>query len=301
MALFIGLLLNTPVTAQSVLRLDGDKCTSGLKTLAARINAQITPDGPPRRVAGKCTASNIRASNTLGGVELNIQQLRWNSTGLTPLETGEIPRQLVMEITGISFRNFPEDDPAWQFLAKYARAGKSFDVEIRTSFRPEERELELHRLELDFGNGNKAVASGDLTNFSPNLLSQSRVLTLAIATSRLDVTVNGNARFGKDIAKLILASIAQDDRPPPGLRGLQSWLRQAATQNFRAILPDRSWQSMNRLIDTVPNPSGSVTLALRPDQPMLLLQLFALSRGGDVKKVLDGAGLTLEYAPGVGG
>ncbi|MEE9426624.1 MAG: hypothetical protein V3V25_00630 [Paracoccaceae bacterium] len=293
----VFLMAASPAISQKMIRLDGDKCASGLRMLASLIDATITPASPPRQFAGKCQASGVVVSDISNDIELRFKQLRWNSGGLTPLIEELLPVQLDIDIKGITLQNAPKNDPVWGFIRQQVSAARSVDSEIRWSFQAGERKLDLNSLMLDFGNGNRLTAAIKLINVSPKLLSQPEVFGLAIAASDATVSIEGNRRFGDGIVQAILASVPATDLPIEGMSELRSRLRQAARDNYQGLLDSASWGKLGQMIDDIPHPSGLVSLQFQSETGILLLRLAAVKTSIGVKKLLDGAHVNFDYSP----
>jgi len=302
-AMIVATLLaaGSQATGQSIIRTDGDRCNNGLQTAVAQFGAKISLDSPPRRIAGKCVASSVLLTNPPAAWAITIEQVRWASGSLAPLADGNIPPQLNMDLSGISVQFPRKNDPVLEIIRQYFGNGNSFDAQVRWTFSGEDKQLELRQLSLDFGNENRLMITAKLTNVSPILLSRPEVLGLASLANELTVSISGDRRFGKEIVAAITASIPENDQPATDNASLKSLLRDAALSALGDVLDSPSQASLNRLIDSIPDPSGSLSLQLLSEPGITLLRLAALIRAGALSKLPDSAGLSLDYQPGAGG
>ena len=289
------LMFTTPVLAQKMISLDGDKCAAGLDAVASLIDGTIRSDSPPRKLAGKCEARNVRVISSNGDVSFTVDKVQWGSGDLAVLADGKLPETLHLVLRGTTVNTAPENDPIWHFIQQHSQGFRGIDAELKASFLADENELSINQLIFDFHNGNKVLADVRVRTVSPAILSNPKMLALPASIEALNFAISGNRRFGNDIAKVILDAIPEDTRPDGGMVGLVTALKQGAKDHLSSFLDAASMQALTGLIDDIPHPAGTASLRIQSEKGIPLLRLLALSVGADAAKMLDGAQVTFEH------
>lgn len=288
-------MIATPVLAQKMISLDGDKCAAGLDAVANLIDGTVRADSPPRKLAGKCEARNVRVTSNNGGFSITIKKVQWGSGDLAVLADGNLPESLHLVLSGTTVLSAPKNDPVWGFIQQNSQGFRGIDAELNLSFSEAENQLDINGLILDFHNGNKVLASARARTVSPKILSRPEILALPVSIETLDLTISGNRQFGNDIVRAAIETIPTENRPKGGMAGFAAGLKQGAKDHLSAVLDIAAMAALTNLIDDIPHPAGTASLRIHSEKGIPLLRLLALSVGADAAKMLDGAQVTFEH------
>ncbi len=277
----------------------GNQCADIWRTVGSLVPEVIAVGtGPEIAAEGGCLVTGLR----IGGqrqyaVLATIDRLWWSDGLPTGDRSGPlaIPETLELGIDGLRIGVFV-DDPVWNYLMEAQRQAAGIDIRLAARWSPETQILDLDFMKVDFPGDNVLLASGTLTDLDPADFGAGARLT------GLDLSVTTNGLFETYLLMPIgQALLAGSTDPTADVAAIKA---RASAAVAAAPIPDAaSRAALIRLIEDMPNPSGTVELTLLSDNGFGLTAFAPFVSGlppawTAVSGLIDGARLTVSYAPG---
>lgn len=245
---------------------------------------------------GWCVLSNVVID--LAGTyvpQIHVDELRFRGSAVPwflgtawPDGTGKFPGDLQLRVKGLQHVIQLGDAPADYLFAAQART-RAIDGSASLYWVPETKTLTVSALDLDFPGKNALSLKGRITGVDPVAMRASGQVPTdyALTDAELDVTTHG--LFEEYLLPaLVSAALPQGAADVERVRG--------EALQFLADLPDASVPSgtkdaLSRLIDELPNPSGTLVAQFRSEPGFGPARLVPFAAGALPKSAAEAAPL----------
>ena len=286
-----------PVSAQTMLRTDGDSCRTELKLLGGLIHASTDSAGL-RPFASNCIASNLHVK--AGGIEITAAKLSWNRGAIRALSQGEMPARLVLDLQGGRLAATPAAEPFARALAGRAggsgpgRQGRSFSAVLHLSHEAESRRLRLESAGIRFGGGAGLAISADLSGAGALLASRPEIGALGLGIERLDLEMTAPPGTRHPLLDAILAAAAANN---PGFdeKGLKGEAGRFLRTRMAGVLTPQELRAALAFLEDAPRLARPLHIGVQSDAGLALTRLTAFNGSAAGEDILSGTTITLEY------
>lgn len=291
-------LTSVPAIAQSTITMDSDRCSSGLDAFSGFIGGKITLQSAPRRMAGKCQASDVSFSDVKGTVDLDIDRLIWTENSLSGFETRKVPNLIDLKLTGVTIARSPLNKPLWTFLKSQSNLSSGLDLVVKASFSSETKRLDFTRILLGFQGGNKIAASAQVSGVPAQVPTRPELALVGMRLTDLNLGIRGNSTFSADLVKNVLQAADISYNSSIELSDIRARIQQYTDTHITSLTTSDSLSDLKRMIADLPSPKGSVLVRLISDSGLSAVQIVAIALGSDPAPLLAETDLQFSYQPG---
>ncbi len=257
----------------------------------------------PRQRANGCVVSDI-VLPPQNRVEMRARSLAWSGSEMARFtDQGLPPTDLVIELDDL--RIIPRiDDPVMDYLFQAQSVPSAIDLRMAARWDAEMGRLHLETVEADFPGDNFIRFEAEISGVD---LSTQQSLAMSAGSFSVTRTLTEIRTNGLFEGYLLMAAgaplLTGDDPPEEQVEALKSKALASIDAMPTGQVPAASKAALKRLVGDMPNPAGTITVAMSADPglgPARFLGL-ALNRDlddlSDIWPLLDGVRLDIRYEP----